>query len=331
MRKLAEAGTVLEICPSSNLRTHAVASLAELGAALRTFEHAGVRYTINTDGPYLLNTHLRQEYELLIDAKILSDAEAERTVAVARAATFIRSLWEISVEVNNAFSIENRRAIAVAEERLRRVPGVRRVFGPARLADLSVDAGGKVSVRPVLNRGLGESEDEAARQRVVRRADALGWFLSPDGSRVRFLIDADDLGPLHAPLGQAIASSGLQLLHADGAHLDGGRCGRIPTTRRAAGWRPAVAPAGSCWSWSWGRTQRSFGRVPGNRRIVVSLAGWPAPPRCSRWRRSHRCAGCAARGDGRRGGGRVALLQEQASDRASRRSPRVVAPVSPPF
>ncbi len=90
VRKIAESGTVLEICPSSNLRTHAVASLAELGRALRIFENAGVRYTINTDGPYLLNTHLRQEYELLIDAKILSDAEAERSVDVARAATFIR-------------------------------------------------------------------------------------------------------------------------------------------------------------------------------------------------------------------------------------------------
>jgi adenosine deaminase len=90
VRKLAESGTVLEICPSSNLRTRAVASLAELGVALRTFEDAGVRYTINTDGPYLLNTSLRREYQLLLDANILSEAEAERSVAVAHAATFIR-------------------------------------------------------------------------------------------------------------------------------------------------------------------------------------------------------------------------------------------------
>jgi adenosine deaminase len=90
MRKLAESGTVLEICPSSNLRTRAVASLAELGGALRAFENNGVRYTINTDGPYLLNTHLRSEYQLLLDAKILSEAEAERSVEVARAATFIK-------------------------------------------------------------------------------------------------------------------------------------------------------------------------------------------------------------------------------------------------
>ena len=90
VRRLAESGTVLEICPSSNLRTHAVAGLPELGAALRTFEDAGVRYTINTDGPYLLNTHLRHEYQMLLDAKILSDSEVERSVAVSHAATFIR-------------------------------------------------------------------------------------------------------------------------------------------------------------------------------------------------------------------------------------------------
>jgi adenosine deaminase len=90
VRKLAESGTVLEICPSSNLRTRAVSDLAELGRALRAFEKAGVRYTINTDGPYLLNTHLRLEYQMLLDAEILTDAQAERSVAVARAATFIR-------------------------------------------------------------------------------------------------------------------------------------------------------------------------------------------------------------------------------------------------
>src|SRR5580693_8786807 len=47
-RKLVETGTVLEICPSSNLRTRAVGSLDELAVVLRTFENAGVRYTINT-------------------------------------------------------------------------------------------------------------------------------------------------------------------------------------------------------------------------------------------------------------------------------------------
>ncbi|HVX94704.1 MAG TPA: adenosine deaminase [Polyangia bacterium] len=90
VRKLAEAGTVLEICPSSNLRTHAVPNLTALGDALRKFDEGGVRFTINTDGPYLLNTHLRFEYQMLLDAGILTDAQVERVNAIARAATFIK-------------------------------------------------------------------------------------------------------------------------------------------------------------------------------------------------------------------------------------------------
>ena len=49
-----------------------------------------MNFTINTDGPYLLDTNMRSEYQMLIEANILTDAEAERSVAVARAATFIR-------------------------------------------------------------------------------------------------------------------------------------------------------------------------------------------------------------------------------------------------
>jgi adenosine deaminase len=90
VRKLAETGTVLEICPSSNLRTRAVADIEELGLALRTFEEGGVRFTVNTDGPYLLNTHLRHEFEMLLEAKILTDSQVERCIAVAQGATFLR-------------------------------------------------------------------------------------------------------------------------------------------------------------------------------------------------------------------------------------------------
>jgi adenosine deaminase len=89
LRKLAEAGTVLEICPSSNLRTRVVASLEDLGRTLRTFGEHGVAFTINTDGPYLLGTHLRQEFDLLLGAGALTEAQALRCVETAREATFI--------------------------------------------------------------------------------------------------------------------------------------------------------------------------------------------------------------------------------------------------
>jgi adenosine deaminase len=91
MDLLRERGIVLEICPSSNLATRAVASLEELGAVLRRFWDRGVRFTINTDGPYLLDTNMRTEVRMLRDAGVLSDEQIEQAVRWAREATFVEA------------------------------------------------------------------------------------------------------------------------------------------------------------------------------------------------------------------------------------------------
>jgi adenosine deaminase len=90
LRKLAERRTVLEICPSSNLRTRAVRDLPHLGEVLAKLGNANVRFTINTDGPYLLSTHMRQEFELLIDGGALTRQQALVCIDTAKQATFIR-------------------------------------------------------------------------------------------------------------------------------------------------------------------------------------------------------------------------------------------------
>jgi adenosine deaminase len=89
MRKLVEGGIVLELCPSSNLRTHAVESLEELRQIFARLRTAGVKLTVNTDGTYLLGTHLRQEFDLLLEHDIVNEAETRAFIANARAATFI--------------------------------------------------------------------------------------------------------------------------------------------------------------------------------------------------------------------------------------------------
>jgi adenosine deaminase len=89
MDLLRERGVVLEICPSSNLATRAVASLDELGAILDRFWRRGVKFTINTDGPYLLDTNMSKEVQLLRDAGVLSDEQVEQSQAWSREATFI--------------------------------------------------------------------------------------------------------------------------------------------------------------------------------------------------------------------------------------------------
>ena len=72
--------------------------------------------------------------------------------AAAPLADLLR-LVELTVEVDDAFSAVNREALATAEQRLAAVPGVRRVFGPARLLELALDTSGKVSARSILARG----------------------------------------------------------------------------------------------------------------------------------------------------------------------------------
>jgi adenosine deaminase len=91
MDLLRERGVVLEICPSSNLATRAVGSLEELGRILDTFWQRGVKFTINTDGPYLLDTSMRQELALLRDQRLLTEPQIDQTLRWAREASFVET------------------------------------------------------------------------------------------------------------------------------------------------------------------------------------------------------------------------------------------------
>src|ERR1700751_769439 len=76
MDAIREADITLEICPTSNLLTKALASEDEVRDTFRTFVEHGVPFTIATDGPEMMRTHLRDEFELLLRIGALSDEEA---------------------------------------------------------------------------------------------------------------------------------------------------------------------------------------------------------------------------------------------------------------
>jgi aminodeoxyfutalosine deaminase len=61
VRELADRGIVLDVCPLSNLRTGAVASLAD--HPLPRLAAAGVRCSISTDDPAMFDTDLGRDYE----------------------------------------------------------------------------------------------------------------------------------------------------------------------------------------------------------------------------------------------------------------------------
>lgn len=62
VRELVDRGTVLDVCPISNLRTGAVASLAE--HPLPRLLDAGLRCSLSTDDPAMFGTNLGNEYEV---------------------------------------------------------------------------------------------------------------------------------------------------------------------------------------------------------------------------------------------------------------------------
>ncbi len=81
MNALRDAGIVLEICPTSNLLTKALADENEVRDTFRAFIEHGVQFTIATDGPEMMGTHLRDELDLLLRIGALDEdelAEANR-------------------------------------------------------------------------------------------------------------------------------------------------------------------------------------------------------------------------------------------------------------
>jgi hypothetical protein len=132
------------------------------------------------------------------------------------------SAWEVTLPVDNAFSAENRRALAALEKRLGLLPGVRKVVGPSALLDVSVSdrRGGAITASLALARGgagagpAAESDNEAVRQRIVRRADALGWFLSTDGRVARVLVYTDDIDRVRRDVEAAVGAAGVKLSYA---------------------------------------------------------------------------------------------------------------------
>jgi len=89
MRLLREQDVVLELCPTSNLHTHAVSGTDELKHIVQTFLDRGVKVTLNTDGPYLLETDMQSEVAMVEREGIMTPDQVDRALALAREYSFI--------------------------------------------------------------------------------------------------------------------------------------------------------------------------------------------------------------------------------------------------
>jgi aminodeoxyfutalosine deaminase len=106
LAELVERDVVLEVCPTSNVCTRAVPSLAE--HPFPRLREAGVRVTLNTDDPGMFDTDLNREYLVAhqvfgLDAAALAELARESVRAsFASDATRQRVLAEIDDYVDGA-------------------------------------------------------------------------------------------------------------------------------------------------------------------------------------------------------------------------------------
>jgi adenosine deaminase len=92
MAALRDAGIVLEICPTSNLLTKALPDEDSVRATFRAFVEHGVAFTVATDGPEMMRTHLRDELDLLLRIGALDEDELREANRRGHEASFLASV-----------------------------------------------------------------------------------------------------------------------------------------------------------------------------------------------------------------------------------------------
>ena len=89
-KRLAERGVLLEICPTSNLDTAVVKDADEMRSFIATFRKHKVRFSLNTDGPEMLRTTLRDELRAAVRSAFVTKDELKQCGQWALEASFVR-------------------------------------------------------------------------------------------------------------------------------------------------------------------------------------------------------------------------------------------------
>lgn len=87
VKRLADQGTVLEVCPGSNIALKVFPDFQS--HPLRALKDAGVRVTISSDDPPFFHTSLEREYDLASSVFGFSDAEIDAITRTGIEAAFV--------------------------------------------------------------------------------------------------------------------------------------------------------------------------------------------------------------------------------------------------
>jgi adenosine deaminase len=91
MEHLAKENIILEVCPTSNIRTQAIKTWKDMKTTIATLKKHSVPFTINSDGPELIQTDVKHEFLKLHEEGIMTVDDIKNAIDVAHKATFISS------------------------------------------------------------------------------------------------------------------------------------------------------------------------------------------------------------------------------------------------
>src|SRR5215471_18084783 len=91
MAMVRDADITLEVCPTSNLLTRALTDEEDVRRVFDAFVEHGVPFTIATDGPEMMRTHLRDEFELLHRIGALDEDEIGAANQRGHDASFLKA------------------------------------------------------------------------------------------------------------------------------------------------------------------------------------------------------------------------------------------------
>ncbi len=90
LAEIAEKNITLEVCPTSNLRNSVVKDVKALKKIFEQFLKFKIKFTINTDGPEMYRTSIKQEREFLVKNGLLTQAQVDQCNEWAFEATFVK-------------------------------------------------------------------------------------------------------------------------------------------------------------------------------------------------------------------------------------------------
>ncbi len=90
LAEIAEKNITLEVCPTSNLRNSVVKDVKTLKKIFDQLLKFKIKFTINTDGPEMYRTSIKQEREFLVKNGLLTQTQVNQCNDWAFEATFVK-------------------------------------------------------------------------------------------------------------------------------------------------------------------------------------------------------------------------------------------------